>query len=153
MIAGEGIPIDSVVADFIAGAAELLSPEADPAHIDVVEGQGSVFHPGYAGVSLGLLHGSQPDAFVVCHDPLREHVAGWPHYPLPALPDVVDMHLRLGRRTNPGIRCIGVAVNTSRLAPESRRQVLDDIVDLTGLPAADPLLDGCAAFVRRFLEN
>ena len=85
MIAGEGIPIDAVVADFVSGAAEILSPDNAPDHWDVIEGQGSIFHPGYSGVSLGLLHGSQPDAFVVCHDAARTVVSGWEHYALPAI--------------------------------------------------------------------
>ena len=78
---GSGIPIDAVVADFIAGAAESLSPDNDPKHWDIIEGQGSLFHPAYAGVTLGLIHGSQPDAMVLCHDPLRFKINGF----LPAL--------------------------------------------------------------------
>ncbi|HEY9545902.1 MAG TPA: DUF1611 domain-containing protein, partial [Solimonas sp.] len=69
LIAGTGLPMDAVVADFSAGAAECLSPDAAPEHWDVIEGQGSLFHPAYAGVTLGLLHGSQPDALILCHDP------------------------------------------------------------------------------------
>src|SRR3546814_8211042 len=69
LIAGTGLPMDAVVADFSAGAAECLSPDAAPEHWDVIEGRGSLFHPAYAGVTLGLLHGSQPDALIICHDP------------------------------------------------------------------------------------
>ena len=72
MIAGQGVPIDTVVADFIAGAAEVVSPANAEDHWDIIEGQGSLFNPSYAGVSLGLLHGSQPDAIVGCHDPTRD---------------------------------------------------------------------------------
>src|SRR5215831_19098351 len=82
LIAGGGMPMDAVVADFEAGAAEILSPDALPGHWDVIEGQGSLFHPAYAAVSLGLLHGSQPDVFVVCHDPGRECLVGHPEYAL-----------------------------------------------------------------------
>jgi uncharacterized NAD-dependent epimerase/dehydratase family protein len=148
MIAGEGIPIDAVVADFISGAAELLSPDNDPDHWDIIEGQGSLFHPGYSGVSLGLLHGSQPDGFVVCHDPLRKTVSGWEHYALPSLQECIDTHVLMGRRTNPGIRCVGITVNTSALAPAERQRCLDDLAAATGLPCCDPVRDGCAAIVQ-----
>jgi uncharacterized NAD-dependent epimerase/dehydratase family protein len=147
MIAGEGIPIDAVVADFIAGAAELLSPDNDPDHWDIIEGQGSLFHPGYSGVSLGLLHGSQPDGFLVCHDPLRKTVSGWEHYALPSLQECIDTHVLMGRRTNPGIRCVGVTVNTSALAEGERRRCLGDLAAATGLPCCDPLMGGCGVIV------
>jgi uncharacterized NAD-dependent epimerase/dehydratase family protein len=147
MIAGEGIPIDAVVADFIAGAAELLSPDNDPDHWDIIEGQGSLFHPGYSGVSLGLLHGSQPDAFVVCHDATRQHVAGWEHYSLPSIEECIDLHVAAGRRTNRAIRCVGVSFNTSGLPPDRRVDYLADRSAVTGLPCVDPLVDGCGAIV------
>ncbi len=115
MIAGGGIPIDAVVADFIAGAAEILSPDAPAAHVDVIEGQGSLFHPSYAAVTLGLLHGSQPDAFVVCHEPGRTAMVGTADYLLPKIEDVIALTLAAGRLTNPGIRCAGVSLNTGRL--------------------------------------
>jgi len=152
MIAGEGIPIDSVVADFISGAAEVLSPDNDPDHIDVIEGQGSIFHPGFSGVALGLLHGSQPDGFVVCHDPLRETVIGWPHYTLPPLAEVIESHVRMGQRTNPDILCVGVSVNTSRLPADERTAYLASLENETGLPCTDPLVDGCDAIVQRLIE-
>src|SRR5204863_8875494 len=109
MIAGEGMPIDTVVCDFTAGAAEALSPDNDPDHWDVVEGQGSLFHPAYAGVSLGLLHGSQPDAIIVCHEAKRPTHSGFPDYPLPDINTCIKMNLELGRRTNPRIFCAGVS--------------------------------------------
>jgi uncharacterized NAD-dependent epimerase/dehydratase family protein len=147
MIAGEGIPIDAVVADFIAGAAELLSPDNEPDHWDIIEGQGSLFHPGYSGVSLGLLHGSQPDAFVVCHEATRKRVAGWEHFALPSIQECIDLHLATGRRTNPTIRCVGVSINTSGLAAGRRADYLADTSAVTGLPCVDPLIDGCGAIV------
>jgi uncharacterized NAD-dependent epimerase/dehydratase family protein len=147
MIAGEGIPIDAVVADFISGAAELLSPDNDPEHWDIIEGQGSIFHPGYSGVSLGLLHGSQPDGFVVCHDPLRTTVSGWEHYALPSLQECIDTHVLMGRRTNPGIRCVGITVNTSALPAGERSACLRDLARETGLPCCDPIRDGCGVIV------
>lgn len=147
MLAGEGIPIDAVVADFISGAAETISPDNDDDHWDVIEGQGSLFHPGYSGVSLGLLHGSQPDAFVLCHDATRTAVSGWEHYPLPALQEAIDMHVAMGRRTNPAIRCVGISVNTSKLDAGKRGDYLRDLSTKTGLPCVDPLIDGCGAIV------
>jgi uncharacterized NAD-dependent epimerase/dehydratase family protein len=153
MIAGEGIPIDAVVADFISGAAEMISPDNDPDHWDVIEGQGSLFHPGYSGVSLGLLHGSQPDAFVVCHEATRKTVSGWDHYALPSIPDCIDQHLIMGRRTNPAIRCVGISVNTSMLPAGEREQYLVDLMEETGLPCVDPLIDGCGAIVEHIKQT
>jgi uncharacterized NAD-dependent epimerase/dehydratase family protein len=152
MIAGEGIPIDTVVADFISGAAELLSPANDEDHWDVIEGQGSLFHPGYSGVSLGLLHGSQPDAIVVCHDATRTQVSGWEHYPLPSIRECIDLHLRVGRRTNANIQCVGISVNTSALPPHERAAWLENLSDETGLPCIDPIIDGCGAIVRHIIK-
>src|SRR4029077_2548999 len=116
MISGEGLAIDAAIADFIAGAAEQLSPDNAPDHWDVIEGQGSLFHPAYAGVTLGLLHGSQPDAIVLCHDPSRRSIDEYPEFPIPDLQRCIEDNLRAGSLTNPAIRCAGLAVNTSRLA-------------------------------------
>ena len=116
MIAGAGIPMDAVVSDFAAGAAEMLSPAAPDDHWDVIEGQGSILHPGYAGVSLALLHGSQPDCFIVCHDPGRTRLLGDEAFAVPSIEEIIDLTIRLGSRTNPKIRCGGVALNTSALA-------------------------------------
>jgi uncharacterized NAD-dependent epimerase/dehydratase family protein len=147
MLAGEGIPIDAVVADFIAGAAELISPDNHEDHWDVIEGQGSLFHPGYSGVSLGLLHGSQPDAFVLCHDATRTTISGWEHYDLPSIQDSIDQHVLMGSRTNPAIRCVGISVNTSQLPASERADYLANLSNETGLPCVDPLIDGCGAIV------
>ena len=153
MIAGAGIPIDAVVADFLAGAAELLSPDARPDHLDVIEGQGSLFHPSYAAVTLGLLHGSQPDLFVVCHDPARTQILGVPGYHLPSIEEVIAHTVALGRLTNPAIRCCGVSLNTSALAEDAAEAVIAETARRLDLPVADPmrgigleqLLDACAA--------
>jgi uncharacterized NAD-dependent epimerase/dehydratase family protein len=152
MIAGEGIPIDTVVCDFTAGAAEALSPDNAPDHWDVIEGQGALLHPAYAGVSLGLLHGSQPDAIVLCHEAGRAAHVGFPDYALPDLLDSIELNLRLGRRTNPAIRCVGISVNTMALAPGERHAWLQDLARHTGLPCVDPLADGPGAIVDRMLE-
>jgi D-glutamate N-acetyltransferase len=147
MIAGEGMPIDAVVADFISGAAEVLSPANAPDHWDVIEGQGSLFHPAYSGVSLGLLHGSQPDAIVVCHDATRQTVSGWEHFALPSLEDCIELHRRMAQRTNPDARVVGLSVNTQALPPESRAAWLAELSGKHGIPAVDPLIDGCGAIV------
>ena len=151
MITGSGIPIDSVVCDFTAGAAETLSPDNDPEHWDIIEGQGSLFTPAYAGVSLGLLHGSQPDAIVVCHDPVREHIVGCPNHPIPSLQTCIETNLMLARLTNPAVQCVGVSVNTSAVAPESREALLQQIAQDTGLPCVDPIIDGVDAIIERLL--
>ena len=147
MIAGQGMPIDAVVADFVAGAAELLSPAAAPDHWDVIEGQGSLLHPSYAGVSLGLLHGSQPDLFVVCHDPTRAGVLGHAAMPLPSIEAVIALTVALGRVTNPAIRCAGVSLNTGALDGGAAAAEMARTAERLGLPAADPLRGG-AAFER-----
>jgi len=147
LIAGSGIPIDAVVSDFAAGAAELLSPDAAPDHWDVIEGQGSLVHPAYAAVSLALLHGSQPDVVVVCHEPGRKTTLGLPHYPLVGIEETIDLTLRLGRRTNPAIRCAGVALNTAALDPSAADAELEAHSARLGLPCADPLRGG-AGFER-----
>jgi uncharacterized NAD-dependent epimerase/dehydratase family protein len=147
MIAGRGIPIDAVVSDFLTGAAEVLSPDNDPDHWDVVEGQGSIFHPGYLQVTMGLLVGSQPDAFVVCHDPVRQTISGWPDFPLPRITDVIDRTVQTGKLTNPAIRCVGVALNTSKVPEGDRARVLAQYEREAGLPCVDPLIDGVAPIV------
>jgi uncharacterized NAD-dependent epimerase/dehydratase family protein len=142
LIAGGGIPMDAVVSDFEAGAAEILSPDAAPEHWDVIEGQGSLSHPSYAPVSLGLLHGSQPDVFVVCHEPGRKHMLGNPQYPMPSIAETIDLTLRLGRRTNPAIRCAGVSLNTARLEAAAAHELLARESQQLGLPTADPIRQG-----------
>ena len=142
LIAGTGMPMDAVVSDFEAGAAEMLSPDADPSHWDVIEGQGSLSHPAYAGVSLGLLHGSQPDVIVVCHEAGRQTVLGAPGYSMVPLEEIIDVNLRLGRRTNPSIRCAGVSINTAKMSAEESERYLAQVTADLGLPAADPMRSG-----------
>ena len=147
MIAGEGIAIDAVIADFAAGASELLSPDAAPDHWDVIEGQGSLFHPSYAAVSLALLHGSQPDLFIVCHQPGRTAILGHPGYTLPTIGAVIEATVAMGRLTNPAIRCAGVSLNTDGMAEDEADAAIAAAAREAGLPAADPLRGG-AAFER-----
>jgi uncharacterized NAD-dependent epimerase/dehydratase family protein len=116
-----------------------LSPANDPAHWDIIEGQGSLLHPGYAGVSLGLLHGSQPDAMVLCHDPQRTHIEDLPGFAIPPLNEVMALHLLLAQRTNPAARFVGVALNTSRLSTDDAARVIRETGKHCGLPVFDPL--------------
>ena len=153
MIAGQGVPIDTVVADYIAGAAELLSPANSEDHWDIIEGQGSLFNPSYAGVSLGLLHGSQPDAIVVCHDPTREVIDTARHLPLSSVAECIDLHLRCARLTNPNVCCVGVSVNTSGLDTERRASYLAELSAELGLPCVDPIQDGCDAIVDKIFAE
>jgi len=142
LIAGRGIPIDSVISDFVSGAAELLSPDAAPDHWDVVEGQGSIFHPAYAAVSLGLLHGTQPDVIVLCHEVGRDRVLGLSNYPTPALAEAIELTLTLARRTNPKVRCAGVSLNTAKIGQMQARAILAEYGGTLRLPVADPLRSG-----------
>jgi len=142
MIAGEGIPVDAVVSDFLSGAAEMLSPDTDPDHWDVIEGQGSLFHPAYAAVTLGLLHGSQPDALVLCHEAGRPHIDDYPDFPLPGLRELMRACLAAARLTNPAARFIGVSLNCRNLAARDVPGELARVAAETGLPCVDPLGDG-----------
>ena len=142
MISGGGIPMDAVVADFAAGAAEMLSPAAAPDHWDVIEGQGSILHPAYAGVSLALLHGSQPDVFVVCHDPTRDRLLGDEEFVVPSVDEIIQLTISLGRRTNPAIRCGGIALNTSAMSEAEAAAAWAAESARLGLPVADPMRSG-----------
>lgn len=147
LIAGSGISVDAVVADFISGASEGLSPANDPDHWDLIEGQGSLFHPSFAGVSLGLLHGSQPDEIVMRHEPTRTHMRGLPHYALPDIGACIEANLAAARMTNPAVMCAGLAVNTSRLDADAAKACLSELEAVTGLPAVDPVRDGVGRLV------
>lgn len=153
MIAGEGVPIDAVISDFVAGAAEILSPDNDPDHWDVIEGQGSLFHPSFAGVSLGLLHGSQPDAIVLCHDAARTRIGTAPDFAIPAFKAAIDLHLACGRIVNPAMVCIGVSINTSDTPEDARSAYKSRVAAETGLPCVDPIADGCGALADALLNH
>lgn len=142
LIAGGGIPIDAVVSDFVAGAAEMLSPDNADNHWDIVEGQGSLFHPSYAGVSLGLLHGSQPDVIVMCHEIGRDHILGLEGYPTPAIDEAIALNVMLARRVNPAVRCAGVSLNTSHMSAELAAGIMGEMSVKHGMPVADPMRAG-----------
>ena len=152
MISGGGIAIDAVVADFLAGAAESLSPANAPDHWDIIEGQGSLVHPGYAAVSLGLLHGSQPDVMVLCHEPHRLEIDEYPGFAIPPLGEVIDLHLALARRTNAAARFGGIALNTSALDDAAAARLLAGHEDRYGLPCFDPLRSDLAPVVAAVTE-
>lgn len=153
MIAGEGIAMDAVVSDFIAGAAEVLTPDNAPDHWDVIEGQGSLFHPAYAGVTLGLLHGSQPDAFVLCHDPSRKTIEYFPDFPLPSLREAIDQYIVAGRITNRAIRCVGVSINSSTLSDAEWAVYQARVSAELGVPVCDPLRGGVDAIAHVLLSE
>lgn len=152
MIAGSGFAIDCVISDFLSGAAEMLSPAAEKDHWDVIEGQGALGHPSFAGVSLGLLHGSQPDALVLCHDPLREYnlgTEGKQPYPVQSLSETIEANLMMARRVNPGARFVGVSVNTSRVPGREWAALFERYGAETGLPVVDPIKDGTGLIIDR----
>ena len=146
-IAGQGVSIDAVIADFISGAVEWLCPENDPNHWDLVEGQGSLFNVSYAGVTIGLIHGAQPDAIVVCHEAGRPHMRSMPHFPVVDLPTCIEANLQAARLTNPNVKCIGASVNTSGLTEKEGRAFCERVSQEINLPAVDPLRDGVKALV------
>jgi uncharacterized NAD-dependent epimerase/dehydratase family protein len=151
LIAGAGIPVDAVVADFISGAAEAISPARSDGGWDLIEGQGSLFHPSYAGVSLGLLHGSQPDALVLCHEPTRRHMRGLPDYPIPELDVCMEANLAAARLTNPAAKVAGIALNTSKLPPDEALATCQRIGAWFGLPCQDPVSMGVEVIVDNLL--
>lgn len=150
-IAGSGVPIDSVIADFISGAVEWISPARLDGGWDLIEGQGSLFHPSYAGVSLGLLHGAQPDALVLCHEPTRRHMRGLPDCPLPELKRCLQANLAAARLTNPSVKAVGVALNTSNMSKSAALVACQQVSDLLELPCQDPVTMGVDAIVDNLL--
>ncbi len=151
LIAERGVAIDAVAADFISGAVEWLAPSAAENHWQIVEGQGSLFHPSYAGVTLGLLHGAQPDGFVICHEPTRTTMRGVKN-PLPSIAAVIDATVTLGRLTNPDIRPVGIAINTAALTDDAAQRCLAEAAAEHGMPAVDPIRTGVGPLVDRIAE-
>ena len=151
MISGAGIAMDSVVADFASGAAEMLSPDNAADHWDVIEGQGSLFHPGFAAVSLGLLHGSQPDVMVLCHEAGRETINRYPDYPIPDLKTCIRLTTDMARLTNPKAKVAAISLHTGKLDDASARAALAAAADEAGLPAFDPIRDGGAGLAEAVL--
>ena len=142
LITGDGVPLDAVIADFMAGSIEYLTPDNDPDHWDIIEGQGSLFHASYAGVTLALIHGGQPDALILCHEPTREHMRGLPDYQQPSLEELRDMSLALARVVNPACEVVGISINTQHLSDADASAYLDEVEKQMGLPAVDPFRHG-----------
>lgn len=152
LITGSGVSADCVVSDFIAGAIETICPDNSAEHWDIVEGQGSLFHASFAGVTTGLIHGAQPDALVLCHEPTRKHMRGLPDYALPDLATCIEANLNTARLTNPAVQMIGVSVNTSALSEAEAMAYMDKVESDLGLPVVDPFRQGVARLVDRLLE-
>jgi uncharacterized NAD-dependent epimerase/dehydratase family protein len=152
MITGAGVSVDAAPAEFISGAVEQLSPARSDGGWDIIEGQGSLFHPSYAGVSLGLLHGAQPDAIVLCDEPGRAHMRGLPGRSLPNLTETLAANLRAAQVTNPDVVPVGVALNTSNLSREVAAALCARVADDLGVPTQDPVAMGVDQIVDRLLE-
>lgn len=151
LIAGGGVAIDAVVSDFVAGAAEWLSPAAADDHWDVIEGQGSLFHPAYAGVTLGLMHGSQPDALVICHEPVRDRLLSV-DYPVQPLDRFIEANLAMARLTNPDVVAAGVCLNGGRMRDADIAEAILRVEGETGLPCCDPIRHGAGRIVDNLLR-
>lgn len=151
LIAGAGVPVDAVVADFISGAIEALAPARDDDGWDLIEGQGSLFHPSFAGVSTGLLHGAQPAALLLCHDPSRAHMRGLPHYVLPGLEECLAANLAVARLTSPDVRAVGVALNTAMLDESAARRLCEETAARLALPCTDPYRFGASPIADEML--
>ncbi|MDF1718811.1 MAG: DUF1611 domain-containing protein [Antarcticimicrobium sp.] len=138
LITGDGVPLDAVVADFMAGSIEWLTPDNDADHWDIIEGQGSLFHVSFSGVTMALIHGGQPDALILCHEPTRAHMRGLPGYTLPTLEVLRDTALPLAQVANPACQVVGIAVNTQHMSRDEATAYLTDLEAEMGLPATDP---------------
>jgi uncharacterized NAD-dependent epimerase/dehydratase family protein len=147
LITGGGVPLDAVVADFMAGAVEYLTPDNDPDHWDHIEGQGSLFHVSYSGVTMALIHGGQPDALVLAHEPTRKHMRGLPGYALPSLEALRDMVLPIARIANPACQIVGVSVNTQHMSQDAALAYLAEVEGRMGLPTVDTFRQGAARLV------
>ena len=142
---------DAVIADFMAGSVEYLTPDNDDDHWDLIEGQGSLFNISFSGVTMALIHGGQPDALILCHEPTRTHMRGLPGYALPELGECVDATLGVARLTNPGARFVGVAVDTSRLGEPEAEDYLRKTERELGLVTVDPVRNGVARIVDQII--
>ena len=153
LIEGNGVPLDAVIADFMAGSIEWLSPDNEEDHWDLIEGQGSLFHASYSGVTLALIHGGQPDALILSHEPTRTRMRGLPDHRMPTLEKLRDVALTMARMVNPDCRVIGVSINTSELDDTAARDCIETAQEELGLPATDPVRFGPGPLVDSLAEN
>jgi D-glutamate N-acetyltransferase len=152
-IAGWGIAVDAVVADFLAGAAERLVLEgAKRGDVLFVEGQGSIVHPQFSGVALGLYHGSAPHLLVLCHMARETEIDGCPGHPIPPLAELVELHERMSLPARPA-QVAALALNTHRLAEHEARRAIAEAEEETGLPADDPVRFGPVRLLEALLER
>ena len=151
LITGRGVPLDAVVADFMAGAVEWLTPDNDEDHWDHIEGQGSLWHVSYSGVTMALIHGGQPDALILAHEPTRTHMRGLPDYALPKLEDLREQALTMARIANPKCQVAGVSVNTKALSDDEALALCGEIEERMGLPTVDPYRHGAGRLVDALL--
>lgn len=151
LIAGGGVPLDAVVADFISGAIEALAPARHDGGWDVIEGQGSLFHPSFAGVSTGLLHGAQAEALVLCHDPARGAMRGLPERPLPGLAECLVANLAVARLTSPQVRAAGVCLNTASMSEPDAHALCARTAHLLAMPCTDPYRFGVDTIIDNLL--
>lgn len=147
LITGDGVPLDAVIADFMAGSVEWLTPDNDPDHWDLIEGQGSLFHVSYSGVTMALVHGGQPDALILCHEPTRSHMRGLPDYTLPSLESLRDTALPLARVANPACQVVGISINSKDMAEDDARAYIAETEARMGLPTTDPFRFGARPLV------
>lgn len=147
LITGQGVPVDAVIADFMAGAVEWLTPDNDPDHWDLIEGQGSLYHVSFSGVTMALIHGGQPDALIICHEPTRTHMRGIPDFSLPSIEEVRDLSLKVAHVVNADCTVTGISVNTSALSEEEAEKYLSEVEERLGLPTVDPYRQGAARLV------
>ncbi len=147
LITGHGVPLDAVIADFMAGSVEYLTPDNDADHWDLIEGQGSLFHVSYSGVTMALIHGGQPDALILAHEPTREHMRGLPGFALPTLEQLRDTALPLAQVANPACQVAGVSVNTQHMDEAQARDYLAEVEARMGVVATDPYRFGSGELV------
>lgn len=153
-ISGCGASIDAMKSDFISGAVEALAPShPDAGHWYLIEGQGSLFHPSYAGVSLGLLHGAQANCLILCHDPNRSHIRGLPGYPLPDIETCIKRNEEAAQLTSPLSRVVGLSINTSHLDEAAAIGYLQEVERKYGMPATDAYRFGAQKLVAAILDS